>query len=73
MAAIAALRLRPIPLKPGGGSRIESPWLIQTRCVFGVSAKIGDASRMSKSEGPYSRSRTRSTRPPSWCAMSCIP
>ena len=73
MAAHDALAVRATQSKPGGGSRMLSPWLIQTRCRDGVAARIGVGRVTSRSAGPNSRSGTRSTRPRSTCAMACIP
>ena len=59
--------------KPGGGSTIESPWLIQTGCSLPSPAKSGESSVNVMVAGPYSRFTAGTTSPPSSRAIRCRP
>ena len=51
--------------KPGGGSRMLSPWLIQTGASSGTPARSGSPAAGLTVAGPNSRRSAGATRPPS--------
>ena len=73
IAATGLVLLEPVTLKPAGGWRIESPWLIHTRAGTSNPRSSGEPSWRSNEAWPYSRRPAGFTSPPSTWLMSCMP
>ena len=58
---------------PAGAATTESPWLIQTRCCRGTSARSVPPSRTSTGVRPYSERPVRRTSPPRLSAIAWKP
>ena len=65
MAANGVDSLAASARNPGGGSRMESPWLIQTGAMAGSPASNGSSAAARMVAGPYSRRSAGATLPPS--------
>ena len=73
ITAVGQMSVYASEAKPGGIRATRSPWLIQTGIEKGRYSRSAESMDRWREAWPCSRGDCRTTVPPSWRAMACIP